>query len=324
MEKQRNIAIDILKVLAALMITNSHLKSLYVEPFTPLGTFGAPGNALFFFISGYGLCLGRWANFNIWYCRRISRILPSLIMWFLVLALPFYYLGTHSFQELLFMSDGYWFIRCIFIYYLLYFVVRSFKISYKKALTVSIIVSILSFFVFPHVDTSIYASSYHYICFLAPFFLGCYMSERKVRFGGGKWTKSFFTCISLCLFYVPQFIGKGKDGIFYSLQIFSYPFLLMFIICAYNLAENRILKGIYKSKHTGLILRLVSQLTLEVYLTGRCCLLVGLNNIFPMNLIIQLLLIVVLSILLKIFANLLVQVLRDNKVSVKDLFAFIK
>ena len=51
MEKQRNLAIDILKVLAALMITNSHLKPLYIDPFTPLGTFGAPGNALFFFIS---------------------------------------------------------------------------------------------------------------------------------------------------------------------------------------------------------------------------------------------------------------------------------
>ena len=80
MEKQRNLAIDILKVLAALMITNSHLKPLYIDPFTPLGTFGAPGNALFLFISGYGLCLGRCPDFLTWYRRRISRILHSLIM----------------------------------------------------------------------------------------------------------------------------------------------------------------------------------------------------------------------------------------------------
>lgn len=148
MEKQRNLAIDILKVLAALMITNSHLKPLYIDPFTPLGTFGAPGNALFFFISGYGLCLGRWSDFNTWYSRRISRIIPSLIMWFGLLAVPFYYLGTHSFQELLFMSEGYWFIRCIFIYYLLYYIVRSFRVSYKKALLVSFMVSVLAFLYF--------------------------------------------------------------------------------------------------------------------------------------------------------------------------------
>lgn len=324
MEKQRNLAIDILKVLAALMITNSHLKPLYIDPFTPLGTFGAPGNALFFFISGYGLCLGRWSDFNNWYSRRISRIIPSLIMWFGLLAVPFYYLGTHSFQELLFMSKGYWFIRCIFIYYLLYYIVRSFRVSYKKALLVSFIVSVLAFFIFPHVSTSIYASSYHYVCFLAPFFLGCYMSEHKIIWGGGICTKILLTCICLCLFYAPQFIGKGKDGLYYSLQIISYPFLIMFIICAYNLAGIKFLEKIYKSKYVGLVLRLVSQLTLEIYLTGRCCLLIGLNKLFPVNLIIQLLIILVLSVVLKILANLLLQVLRDNKVCIKNLYAFIK
>ena len=324
MEKQRNIAIDVLKVIAALMITNSHLKPLYVDPFSPLGTFGAPGNALFFFISGYGLCLGRWADFNTWYCRRISRIIPSLIMWFMVLAIPFYYVGTHSFHELLFMSEGYWFIRCIFIYYLLYYAVRSLHISYKVALFVSFLIGVSSFFLFPHVATSIYASSFHYVCFLAPFFLGCYCAEHRLQLWGGTWIKFLLTCISLTLFYLPQFIGKGKDGALYSLQILSYPFLLTFIISIYNFVDNGVVVKIYRGKYLGKFLRLISQLTLEIYLTGRCCLLLGLNNFFPVNLAVQFLLILLLSIVLKILANLLVQIVRDNKISTKDLYAFVK
>lgn len=98
----------------------------------------------------------------------------------------------------------------------------------------------------------------------------------------------------------------------------------MFIICAYNLAGIKFLEKIYKSKYVGLVLRLVSQLTLEIYLTGRCCLLVGLNKFFPANLILQLLIILGLSVVLKILANLLLQVLRDNKVCIKNLYAFIK
>ena len=52
-DKQKILGIELLKFLAAVLITNSHFKALYVEPYTSLGTFGAPGNALFFFISSY-------------------------------------------------------------------------------------------------------------------------------------------------------------------------------------------------------------------------------------------------------------------------------
>mgnify|MGYP005867714427 CR=1 FL=1 len=50
MNNTRNkvLGIELLKFIAALMITNSHLKLFYVAPYTSLGTFGAPGNALFF------------------------------------------------------------------------------------------------------------------------------------------------------------------------------------------------------------------------------------------------------------------------------------
>src|SRR3712207_1035933 len=72
---------DILKCIAIILITNSHLDHLYPWPY--LGTGGALGNALFFMLSGYGLALSFDKSamkppFLQWARRRISRIYPSV------------------------------------------------------------------------------------------------------------------------------------------------------------------------------------------------------------------------------------------------------
>lgn len=56
--KQRDISIDILKFIAALIITNSHMELLYGK-YGALATGGAIGDVLFFFASGFTLFLGR-------------------------------------------------------------------------------------------------------------------------------------------------------------------------------------------------------------------------------------------------------------------------
>lgn len=86
--RQRNSSIDILKCLAALMITNSHMELLYGD-YSMLATGGAIGDVLFFFCSGYTLFLGRNARFDNWYKRRINRIYPTVFAWALVAAVVF-------------------------------------------------------------------------------------------------------------------------------------------------------------------------------------------------------------------------------------------
>lgn len=74
----RNISIDILKFLAVLFITNSHMDLLYGE-YSYLATGGAIGDALFFFISGFTIFLGReYKDFSNYYKRRINRIYPTV------------------------------------------------------------------------------------------------------------------------------------------------------------------------------------------------------------------------------------------------------
>lgn len=69
MKENRNISIDILKCLAAIIITNSHMDILY-PCCKALATGGAIGDALFFFCSGFTLFLGRMGRFDNWYKRR--------------------------------------------------------------------------------------------------------------------------------------------------------------------------------------------------------------------------------------------------------------
>ena len=80
MQKQRDISIDILKFVAAVVITNSHMESLYGD-YRALATGGAIGDVLFFFASGFTLFLGRMGRFDNWYKRRINRIYPTVFAW---------------------------------------------------------------------------------------------------------------------------------------------------------------------------------------------------------------------------------------------------
>ena len=61
--KERDISIDILKFIAAIVITNSHMELLYGK-YSLLATGGAIGDVLFFFSSGFTLFLGCVERFD--------------------------------------------------------------------------------------------------------------------------------------------------------------------------------------------------------------------------------------------------------------------
>lgn len=79
MIKERDIAIDIVKFIAVLLIINSHADIMYPQ-MKMLATGGAIGDCLFLFCSGFTLLLGSgWGIFGSYYKRRISRIYPSVL-----------------------------------------------------------------------------------------------------------------------------------------------------------------------------------------------------------------------------------------------------
>ena len=124
----RDIRIDILKCIAAIMITNSHMDILYGD-YSYLATGGAIGDALFFFCSGYTLFLGRDMDFFNWYKRRINRIYPTVFTWALIAAV--FFDQRYDMPEILIKGGG-WFVSCIMIYYVVLWFIRKFLKKHLK------------------------------------------------------------------------------------------------------------------------------------------------------------------------------------------------
>ena len=115
---------DYLKVFAIILITNSHFDEVY--PWS-ISFGGAPGNALFFMISGFLLAdIGADVNIIQWYWRRIKRIYPSVWITTLVLILGGYFTinGVGNVFLYFIYPTAFWYIAAILINYVLFYLVR--------------------------------------------------------------------------------------------------------------------------------------------------------------------------------------------------------
>lgn len=121
-EKKRQDFIVILKVIACILITNSHCRDIYPYFFLAVG--GGHGNALFFGISGF--CLANIHQpFRQWYLKRINRILPATVV--VIFLCIFFAEGIQYFSQkdfvaiLSFFINKYWFVPAILIYYIFFY-----------------------------------------------------------------------------------------------------------------------------------------------------------------------------------------------------------
>lgn len=309
-ENRKVLGIELLKFLAAVLITNSHFKLLYVEPFTPLGTFGAPGNALFFFISGYTLMLGRKGSFSIWYKRRIQRIWPSIIAWSAFVAPVFFRQSIH-WQDI-WLAGDFWFIHCIVVYYaMFYFLIPYLEKWIKPLVGVSVFMAVLYFFIcMPITPYSIYLESFHYVCFFGVMLMGAYLaSKRNEKSNLKTWKSLNLAFVMLVLFYAIQMVGKGRVGALYDFQIVSLFPLYGFIYYLYMCVRGAWADKLVKTAVVGTIVRFVAALTLEIYLVGflMCFCMMGFNHLFPLNLLMTFFVIVFVAYVVKIVGNFISQ-----------------
>ena len=314
------LAIEFLKFLAALMITNSHFKPLYPDEISALGTFGAPGNALFFFASGYVLSLG---NLNInginWYKKRIKRIWPTTLVWntffsYLIFNTSLSFAG-------IWLGGGAWFIHCIAIYYILYYIIRKLKLI-KAAIIFSFIFSIIYFFIFlPISQHSIYQDDWHYICFFSIMMLGAYCAMHREEIKSTQLKKNIIiSAISFILFYVFQALGKGKESPLYYIQVVSLLPLHTFIYFFYKTLDMDWCSKLLNIKPIKYIIMSISALTLEIYLVGFNLINTSLNFLFPLNLVLIFIGICIQAYILKILTNILMQILGNENFNIKQAF----
>lgn len=117
LRNKRLIAIDVLKALAVLLILNHRMQVSYVDC-SMLATGGALGCGLFFFISGYCLAHASVNSFKEWMYKRMSRLLPPV----LIVA----FICNYGYLQ----AGSYWFLQCIVAYYIAFYFVKAHALKY--------------------------------------------------------------------------------------------------------------------------------------------------------------------------------------------------
>lgn len=322
----KNKAVVLLKFLAALLITYSHMKILFPK-YEELVTGGAIGDALFFFCSGFTLFLGRKSSFANWYGRRVRRIYPSIIMWALLAAVVFSW--SWNVTDLL-TTPRYWFIPCIMVYYIIFYVIREYLVQHLKAVFyVSLaLITVMSFFILDMSSSVMYAQvSFMRVYFFIFMLMGAITAldlkkERNERVfgfmsnGGGKSLMHFVA--SIVLYY--GCMAVYKLGPFYcQFQMVSLLPLMTAIYYLFAVCSEKKLMKVFDKPFVGNIIYVISSLTLEIYLVQYAVFTDALNGLFPLNLGIAYLMIFAVAYVLKCLSNLFSLVFAGEDINFKSI-----
>lgn len=318
--RQRNISIDILKSFAVLAITNSHMDMLYVK-YSGLATGGAIGDALFFFASGFTILLGGGKTFDNFYKRRIKRIYPTVLAWALMDCLLF---GHERNMVDTLLHGGGWFVSCIMLYYILFYFVKKYLTAHLKWLLLITLVASMFLYIPFHTGEgfNIYgATKYKWLFFFAFMLqgamLGSYSQTQKVDATNG-WLEALkaFACIGI--FY--GFCAFKNSEANNWLQVFSLVPLLgtTYYICRW--CNTPFAKRLYESRVLGWTIKAIGGLCLEVYLVQSNLFTTSLNSIFPLNIPLVFVAILIAAYILRCLAYIWAQTFKEEDYKWRDVF----
>lgn len=318
MQKQRDISIDILKFIAAIAITNSHMGLLYGD-YSALATGGAIGDGLFFFASGYTLFLGRMGRFDNWYKRRINRIYPTVFAWAALAAACF---GRHNDMIYTLIHGGGWFVTCIMIYYVVLYMVRWRMMGHLKLafLLAAGVVMVWYVAMDPPFGFNIYGGTYfkwgHYFLFMLLGAMigvsGCTRRFSLVRDG--------IKLVGCIVAYYGMLVVSRRIGMLQHLELASLIPLLGIVYYLYKLCNSSSMKRLYYNRYTGAVIRFVGGLCLEIYLVQYSLFTDKMNNLFPLNLFVMFLIIVAVAYVLRCLARVFQQTFRTENYQWQEVF----
>lgn len=318
----RNHAIDLMKFLAAILITNSHMVSLYPERFKILATGGAIGDSLFFFCSGFCLMMGRNIDFFNWYKKRINRIFPTIFAVAIIEIL--FRMSNPSLKDVI-VNGGGWFVQAIFVFYFFFWFVKKFLNNKIWIAFIIVSIVVLTWFICAWDKDLFFLKDATYLrwpCFFMMMLFGAFISKKVnsqsenktgVKSNNG-WIILGLLLLSLLFYYGYQLIWT-RFTILKRFQLILLPTLMLIVYLIYKLFTNDSLLAIYKKEKVYCVIYGISACCLEIYLSGSKCFPLGrsLINIFPLNIIITFLLVFVLAYVVKVFSNFLSQTFKTEK-----------
>lgn len=278
----RNLALDMIKSLAALFIVNSHLVPMYKDINPALATFGVHGDAMFFFCAGYVALSGlkKQSNHSLWlYMRnRFQRLFPTIMIYYLIrsiiLDIPI------TWNNLLY-ADEFWFISHIFVSYA--FIYLLFVYQYKNLLSwflgISFMVMLSSILVKPN-GASIFFNNLNHYCFFPSMLLGLILASKK-NIKTSKIDIIWMT-LSFISYFLISSIGKNRFDYLYYTQIFSFIPLNIFLYFTY---KSFTFTSPFIVPWFSKIIVFISSLTLEMYMVHYSFITPKYNNWFPLNIV---------------------------------------
>lgn len=315
--KKRDIGIDVLKCIAAILITNSHMDILY--PNDIFATGGSIGNSLFFFASGFVLFLKPMGRFDNWYKKRINRIYPPVFAWAIVSTL---FLDSHDDIIHIILYGGQWFVSCIMIYYVVIYFINQYMRDYLKlAWVISSLIVVVWYVLLDKLNgydmngTTYFKWGYYFLFMLMGAMIGGAGKQLRYRFGSDM--LKLIGCV--VLFYAILF-GRQQYEILHQLQILALLPLLGATYYFYKVAKSNLLKQIYQHKIWGAIIKIIGGLCLEIYLVQVPFFTNQFNDYFPLNLIVTFVIILIAAYILRCISRVLSQIFKDEDLDWKEVF----
>lgn len=311
-------AVDLLKFFAAILITNSHMGSLYPEKFSFLAAGGAIGVSLFFFCSGYLLIRGKQMDFLNWYKRRINRIFPTV---FAAALIGIVFLGKNPALKDVVLYGGGWFVQAILLFYALFWLIKRYCFNRLWMIYVLLAVVVLAWFFFiwdkrvPVFSSGTYLRWPFYFMMML---VGASVSNREAnkndRQAGRLWIWVAGAVLLFVLFNGYKLVG-GRSPLLEECQIILFAIDMALVYCIYKVLASPSILKIYLSKYVYWIVYAISACCLEIYLTGSMMFGVGqrLIGYFPLNILLTFILIFIVAYLTKVFSKFLGQTFKTEK-----------
>lgn len=313
--KKRDVAVDFVKVIATFLVLNSHMGICYGSH-SALATGGGIGDALFFFISGVTLFMGRKADFVNWYKRRIGRIYPTVIAMGLVACLGF--AQNFSFIEIM-SASKYWFLQCILVCYLLLYAVIRYEWNLLLCIGVSIAIMVGTFFCFDFSGIFYGVNNYfRWIVYFSVMLIGGDIFKNASRISYRWW------CLPLLLLCVVAWYGFNYIGKGNALQLLSYIPLIGICLTVYQIGKAPLVERLFERKICGNALFIIGNLCLESYLIQKYIFTDALNGLFPLNIPLIMIVVLIAAYLLHILSGIISQIFDSKPFDWKALLLYKK
>lgn len=289
--------INYLKLMATLLITNSHFGDIW--PVSAMASGGLLGNIIFFAVSGY-LLFDIKENFPKWFGKRFMRVYPAMAV-FTLFAVAVGQYSMNSLEKvfaLFVYPTNYvflvWLIVCYCIYYIIMFSEKKNGKTLENVMCVLLVVWLFVYIVF--YDKSVYrvdnvSEPFILFLYLESMLLGAFFRKHNAQFRKFSFVK--LAAAVLCFgVYLASKILVSKMPVLLNYQIVNQIVILitLYFTFALFMSLEQALKRV--PSKLGDCVRYISNITLQIYIVQFVIIEHFEELVFPMNLAVVSILIV--------------------------------